>query len=310
MSTSELFKSIDVIEGPTVATIGTFDGVHLGHCALIQRVIVEAEKRNARSVAIVFVRQPRAYITPDAAVSYLCDFEARKRMLNELGVDQIIPVEFGEEIQKLSAEEFVLGLHETFDLRALIVGPGARIGSDRVGVEQLAKSWPSINAPIDFLSVAAEMIEEQQVSSSAIRNAIKAGHLEIVSKMLGRNYSIEGPVAGGDERGRELGFPTANIEQDPGITVPDNGIYATFAKVDGEVYKAATSIGVRPTFETDGHRKIEAFLLDFDGDIYTKQLRLEFVIRLRGEVAFESVKQLVAQMNKDVEQTREILSSK
>jgi riboflavin kinase/FMN adenylyltransferase len=309
MSTNELFASIDVNKGPTVATIGTFDGVHLGHRALIQRVKQEAEKLNARSVAIVFVRQPRAYITPDAAVSYLCDFEARERMLTDLGIDQIIPVEFGAEIQKLSAEEFVLRLHETFDLRALIVGPGARLGSDRVGVEQLTESWSSSNAPIEFISVAAEMIEDQQVSSSAIRNAIKAGHLEIASKMLGRNYSIEGPVAGGDERGRELGFPTANIDQDPSLTVPDNGIYATFATVEGKVYQAATSIGVRPTFEADGARKIEAFLLDFSGDLYTKQLRLEFVTRLRGEVAFESVKQLVAQMNKDVEQTREILSS-
>jgi riboflavin kinase/FMN adenylyltransferase len=309
MSTNELFASIDVNKGPTVATIGTFDGVHLGHRALIQRVKQEAEKLNARSVAIVFVRQPRAYITPDAAVSYLCDFEARERMLTDLGIDQIIPVEFGAEIQKLSAEEFVLRLHETFDLRALIVGPGARLGSDRVGVEQLTESWSSSNAPIEFISVAAEMIEDQQVSSSAIRNAIKAGHLEIASKMLGRNYSIEGPVAGGDERGRELGFPTANIDQDPSLTVPDNGIYATFATVEGKVYQAAASIGVRPTFEADGARKIEAFLLDFSGDLYTKQLHLEFVTRLRGEVAFESVKQLVAQMNKDVEQTREILSS-
>ncbi|MEE8046381.1 MAG: riboflavin biosynthesis protein RibF, partial [Dehalococcoidia bacterium] len=303
------FASIDVIEGPTVATIGTFDGVHLGHRALIQRVKHEAENRNANSVAIVFVRQPRAYITPDAVVSYLCDFEDRKSMLNELGVDQIIPIEFGAEIQKLSAQTFVAGLHETFNLRALVVGPGARIGSDRVGVEQLNSSNSSAIAGIEFISVAAEMIEDQQVSSSAIRNAIKAGHLEIASKMLGRNYSIEGPVAGGDERGRELGFPTANIEQDPGITVPDNGIYATLAEVDGKIYQAATSIGVRPTFETDGARKIESFLLDFDGDLYTKQLRLEFVSRLRGEVAFESVKQLVAQMKKDVEQTREILSS-
>mgnify|MGYP004001286767 CR=1 FL=1 len=309
MSPIDLFDSIDVIEGPTVATIGTFDGVHLGHRALIKRVTQEADKRSARSVAIVFVRQPRAYITPDAAVSYLCNFEARERMLSELGIDQIIPVEFGADIQQLSAEEFVSKLQGKFDLKALAVGPGARLGSDRVGVEQLNESKSANIADIEFISVAAEMIEDQQVSSSAIRNAIKAGHLEIASKMLGRNYSIEGPVEGGDERGRELGFPTANIDQDPGLTVPDNGIYATFATVDGKVYKAATSIGVRPTFEADGARKIEAFLLDFDGDLYTKQLHLEFVTRLRGEVAFESVKQLVAQMNKDVEQTREILSS-
>jgi riboflavin kinase/FMN adenylyltransferase len=309
MSITELFASIDVLTGPTVATVGTFDGVHLGHRALIQRVTEEAKERNANSVAIVFVRQPRAYITPDAAVSYLCDFDARKSMLSDLGIDQIIPIEFGAEIQKHSAEEFVFGLHKVFNLQALIIGPGARIGSDRLGADGLKNSKSPRIADIDFISAAAEMVEGQQVSSSAIRNAIKAGHLEIASKMLGRNYTIEGPVAGGDERGRELGFPTANIDQDPGLTVPDNGIYATFATVDGNTCQAATSIGVRPTFEADGTRKIEAFLLDFDGDLYTKQLRLEFVTRLRGEVAFESVKQLVAQMNKDVKQTRQILSS-
>ena len=128
--------------------------------------------------------------------------------------------------------------------------------------------------------------------------------------MLGRNYSITGVVARGERRGRELGFPTANIEPDIAVTIPENGIYATLAEVDGVTYSAATSIGVRPTFDTDGRRTIEAFLLDFDGDLYSKRLRQEFVTRLRSEVAFVSAEQLVDQMNRDVEQTREVLAAR
>ena len=137
-----------------------------------------------------------------------------------------------------------------------------------------------------------------------------AGRCESAAQMLGRNYSITGVVATGERRGQELGFPTANIEPDIAFTVPENGIYATLAEVDGVTYRAATSIGVRPTFETGGGLTIEAFLLDFDGDLYTKRLRLEFVTRLRSEVAFDTVDQLVEQMTRDVEQTRAVLASR
>ena len=136
------------------------------------------------------------------------------------------------------------------------------------------------------------------------------GRCESAAKMLGRNYSITGTVGAGEKRGRDLGFPTANLETDFAVTVPENGIYATLATVDGATYRAATGIGVRPTFDTDGGRTIEAFLLDFEGDLYTKRLRLEFVTRLRSEVAFDSVDELVEQMNRDVEETQEVLAAR
>jgi riboflavin kinase/FMN adenylyltransferase len=304
------------MHGPTVATIGTFDGVHLGHRALLLQVKQEAEARSARSVALVFKEQPRAFIRPGERVSYLCDFETRRAILDEIGLDEIVELEFGPAIQTMSSVDFIAGLRERIGLQALVIGPGARVGSDRAGIEDLVSPSPRGAGPgrdrlagIDFLAAPPEVIGGREVSSSAIRGAIKAGRCESAAKMLGRNYSITGIVTVGERRGRELGFPTANLEPNDSVTVPANGIYATLAEVDGVTYQAATSIGVRPTFESGGGRTIEAFLLDFDGDLYTKRLRLEFVKRLRSEVAFDTVDQLIEQMNRDVEQTREVLAA-
>ena len=299
MSISDLFASIDVIEGPTVATIGTFDGVHLGHQALLNRVQDEAAKRGAKSVAFVFREQPRTFIKPSKQITYLSDFETRRDILNAIGIDHVVELNFTAAIQQLSSDDFVGALQERIGLVSLILGP------DRAGVEQLSSA--DTLTDIEFLGVPTIVVDGEAVSSSVIRIAILSGNCELAAKMLGRNYSIPGVVADGEKRGREIGFPTANIEPEFVVTVPDNGIYATLVDVDGETHHAATSIGVRPTFETDGGRTIEAFLLDFDGDLYTKRLRLEFVQRLRAEVAFETVELLIEQMNKDVEQAREIL---
>jgi riboflavin kinase/FMN adenylyltransferase len=307
MSITELLASIDDLKVPTVATIGTFDGVHLGHQALLSRVQVEASARGAQSVAFVFREQPRAFIKPSAQVTYLSDFESRQAILKEIGIDHVIELEFSSEIQQLSSDEFVGLLKEQIGLVALVLGPGAMIGSDRAGVEQL--SLADNHSDIEFIGAPSIVVDGEAVSSSVIRIAIVSGNCELASRMLGRNYSLSGTVTSGEKRGREIGFPTANLEPEFPVTVPENGIYATLVEVDGVTHKAATSIGVRPTFETDGGRTIEAYLLDFDGDLYTKRLRLEFVQRLRPEVAFDSVEQLVDQMNKDVEQTRQVLAN-
>jgi len=307
MSISDLFTSIDVIEGPTVATIGTFDGVHLGHLALLKRVQDKAAKSGAKSVALVFREQPRAFIKPSKQVTYLSDFETRRDILKEIGVDHVIELNFSAAIQQLSSDNFIGALKERIGLISLILGPGAMIGSDRAGVEQLSAA--DTHTDIEFIGVPSIVVDGEAVSSSVIRIAIVSGNCELAAKMLGRNYSIRGVVSNGEKRGRQIGFPTANIEPEFTVTVPDNGIYATLVKINDVTHKAATSIGVRPTFETDGGRTIEAFLLDFDGDLYTKRLHLEFVQRLRAEVAFETVEQLIEQMNKDVDQTREILAN-
>ena len=306
MSISELFASIEIHKGPTVATVGTFDGVHLGHRALLKQLQCEAKARGAISVALVFKEQPRAFIKPDFNVSYISNLKTRRNILTEIGIDQVIELDFGTAIQKLSAEEFVSELQHLIELKALIVGPNAKIGFDRLGIEKLSLSKKLSN--VDFIEAPTKIANGCAVSSSAIRNAIIKGHCEFAATMLGRNYSISGVVVEGDRRGRELGFPTANIRPDSTITVPGNGIYATLVEIDGQSHKAATSIGVRPTFETSGIRTIEAFLLDFDGDLYGQQIQIEFISRTRSEIAFESTEKLTRQMNKDVDEVRNILA--
>ena len=289
-----------------MATVGTFDGVHLGHRALLEQLQHEAKARGAISVALVFKEQPRAFIKPDFNVSYISSLKTRRNILMEIGIDQIIELDFGTAIQKLSAEEFVSELQHLIELKALIVGPNAKIGFDRLGIEKLSLSKKLCN--VDFIEASTKIVNDCAVSSSAIRNAIINGHCESAAVMLGRNYSISGIIVEGDRRGRELGFPTANIQPDSTITVPGNGIYATIVEINGKSHKAATSIGVRPTFETSGVRTIEAFLLDYSGDLYGQQMEIEFISRTRSEIAFESTEKLIIQMNKDVDEVRKILA--
>ena len=306
MSISELFASIEIQKGPTVATVGTFDGVHLGHRALLEQVQGEAKARAAKSVALVFKEQPRAFIKPKFNVSYISNLKTRRNILMEIGIDQVIELDFGTAIQQLSAEEFVSELQHLIELKALIVGPNAKIGFDRLGIDKLSLSEKL--SGVDFIEAAAKIVKGYTVSSSAIRKAITKGSCEFAAIMLGRNYSISGVIVKGDRRGREIGFPTANIQPDSTITVPGNGIYATIVEIDGTSHKAATSIGVRPTFETNGVRTIEAFLLDFEGDLYGKQVQIDFISRTRSEIAFESAEKLIMQMNEDVDQVRNILT--
>ncbi|MGA0274723.1 MAG: riboflavin biosynthesis protein RibF [Dehalococcoidia bacterium] len=303
MSIADPFNAIRAQQGPTVATVGTFDGVHLGHRKLVETVLDEAQAVGGSSLAMIFEGQPRAFINPTVTVSYLSSAEDRVSWLSNVGIDNAVVLQFDESIQKLSSGEFVSELKRRVGLSTLVLGPGAMIGSDRANASTLQSTLEDVKV----ISVEAESLHGDQISSSRIRQAIEIGDCETATGMLGRNYGFTGLVGEGDKRGQELGFPTANIEPDFEATVPANGIYATRVTVDGETHRAATSIGVRPTFETDGRRTIEAYLLDFDGDLYTKRLHIEFVSRLRGEVAFESVDALIEQMNSDVEQTREII---
>jgi riboflavin kinase/FMN adenylyltransferase len=303
MSIADPFNAIRAQQGPTVATVGTFDGVHLGHRKLVETVLDETQAVDGNSLAMIFEGQPRAFINPTVPVSYLSSAKDRVTWLSKVGIDDAVVLQFDESIQKLSSGEFVSELKRRVGLSTLVLGPGAMIGSDRANASTLQSTLEDVKV----ISVEAASLHGDQISSSRIRQAIEIGDCETATGMLGRNYGFTGLVSEGDKRGRELGFPTANIEPDFEATVPANGIYATRVTVDGETHRAATSIGVRPTFETDGRRTIEAYLLDFDGDLYTKRLHIEFVSRLRGEVAFESVDALIEQMNSDVDQTREII---
>ncbi|MYA61944.1 MAG: bifunctional riboflavin kinase/FAD synthetase, partial [Dehalococcoidia bacterium] len=288
-------------------TIGVFDGVHRGHRHLIGRLVQEARSAGVLAGVLTFKNHPITILRPGVKALLLTDLDERIRLLKELGVDFVVPVRFDRELAGLPSREFLLHLYEKLRMRRLIVGPDFAMGRDRDGT---LDTLPAIGESIGFTFEAVDLMTDSVgvVKSTTIRNSIAEGDVSRAARLLGRNFSVSGVVGHGEERGRELGFPTANLELAPGFIFPADGIYAAWAHLDSGSYMAATSIGVRPTFDDGENRTIEAYLLDFSDDIYDQPLRLEFVRRLRGEEKFDTIEALLAQMDEDVRQTREILT--
>ena len=296
------------IDRDSVLTIGVFDGVHRGHQRLIAKVVAEANANGAAAGALTFRNHPDSVLNPNFRPQYITSVAERTRLMEELGVDFVVPVTFDREVAGLRARRFAQLLSSNLRMRGLVVGPDFAMGYKREGnVDMLS----DMGAELGFSVSVVDLLSDggDAVHSTSIRKALVDGNVKDVAKKLGRNFSISGTVVTGDKRGRTLGFPTANIEVGPDMAVPGNGIYATLAFVDGERHIAATSIGTRPTFDGKG-RTIEAFLLQFDSNLYNRELRLEFVQRLRDELKFDSVDALLEQMELDVEQTRRLLAAK
>ena len=293
------------IDRDSVLTIGVFDGVHRGHQSLISKVIAEAKATGAASGVLTFCNHPDSVLNPNFQPQYITSVEERVRLIEELGVDFVVPVTFDMNVAGIKAGKFARLLTSKLQMRGLVVGPDFAMGYKREGnVEALSKLGVELGFSVSVVDLLSE--GGDAVHSTSIRKAILDGRVGDATKKLGRNFSISGTVVTGEKLGRTLGFPTANIEVGPSMAVPGNGIYATLAFVDGERHIAATSIGTRPTFDGKG-RTIEAFLLGFDSNLYNKELRLEFVQRLRDELKFNSVESLLRQMELDVEQTRTLL---
>ena len=219
----------------------------------------------------------------------------------------VAPVDFDDSVRLLTAGEFIRTLIETVGLRVLVIGPGARQGHDRLGNAELVAMGREVG--FEVVEATPAQVGDQFVSSSAIRMQVESGQVEKAAALLGRDFSLSGPVVQGERRGRTLGYPTANVAAASDCVLPMDGIYATRALLDdGTKRLAATSIGVRPTFGA-GERTVEAYLLDFDGSIYGQRLTLQFARRLRGEVAFDGVPELTEQIRKDVEETRALLGA-
>ena len=293
--------------------VGTFDGVHLGHQALLGKAVDLARasaERSMQSVAITFIYPPRTVLKPQSNFQFLSSLDDRIRLIHEQGVDVVVPVEFDHFVRALSPDEFALMLTENLRMEHFVSGPGSAVGKDRGGNRD---AMENIGERLGYQvhSVSPVINNEDSVSSSLIRTALAGGRTGEVAGMLGRRYSVTGTVQTGQHRGGEIGFPTANISigsPEYPIAIPVDGIYATWAILDdGSRKMAATSIGIRPTFDDGEERTVEAYLLDFDSDLYTRALSLEFVRRLRPEKKFTNVEALVKQMEKDVENTRIIL---
>ena len=287
-------------------TMGNFDGIHLGHQALLRRVVEDARKGRGEAVVLTFEPHPLKILAPERAPRLLLAHKDKMRLLQCLGVGVVIIQPFNAAFASLEAEEFVRRyLVNRLKVHKMWVGPDLRFGKGRKGrVEDLMR-W---GAEEGFSAEVLQPVEVEggRVSSSRIRVLIERGDLHEVARYLGRYHFISGRVAAGHRRGRSLGFPTANIATLTEV-VPLNGIYATLLRIDEEQWPSVTNVGFNPTFG-EGPRTIESYIFDFSGDLYGRSVRLFFVKRIRDEKKFPSADLLVEQMKKDVLAARQILS--
>ena len=292
-------------ERETLLTIGVFDGVHLGHRHLIRKLTQRAAEGNFLSGVVTFNSNPKAVLSPRTKLARLTTLEERASLLKSLGVDLVIPLTFTTEVAALSAREFVLYLKKYLKMRGLVIGPNFALGRDREGN---AAALQSLGRELGFTVEVVKplMVESSLVSSTAVREALARGDMKSTNRLLGRNFSLSGPVAAGVERGHVLGFPTANIQFDAGQAMPEDGVYVTLAHLGEKVYQSVTNIGVKPTFGK-GERTVEVHILGFSGDLYGQKLTIELVERLRPEMKFAGPEELSAQIKKDVEQAKTIL---
>lgn len=291
--------------GGNVVTLGVFDGVHRGHRALVARVVAEAASRGLGAGVVTFHPNPVTVLRPDVPFAYLQSLERRVELLREAGAAWVAVLQFTSELALVSAEDFTWMLVEDAGMRVLVVGENFHLGRGREGdVARLRE----LGARLGFEVVALPLVsggdgEVSDISSTRIRRALATGEMREVAELLGRPFALRGPVLHGDERGRTIGFPTLNIGVSADQALPPNGVYVTRAEVAGNVYHGATNIGTQPTFEGT-RRRVETHLLDFDGDLYGAVVRIELLQMLRPERKFEGVDALVAQIERDVAQTR------
>ncbi|MDP9244675.1 MAG: riboflavin biosynthesis protein RibF [Chloroflexota bacterium] len=286
--------------GRAALTMGAFDGVHRGHAALLEATRVAAGSDS--SVALVFDPHPDELLRPGIRVPRLAPLAVNLLGIRALGVDHALPLRFDEALRSLSPEEFLEALAPSIELRALAMTPESAFGKGRAGTLERMRQLGSERG-FSVVSVDPLAVDDAPVSSSRIRTALADGNLEAACRMLGHPAYLEGTVVRGDRRGRELGFPTANLEFDYVPALPALGIYlGTVAVPDRQVgpgHPALVSVGVRPTFHEDGRVLVEVYLLDWDGDLYGTRLQVELLERLREERRFDRVDALIRQMTLD-----------
>jgi riboflavin kinase/FMN adenylyltransferase len=286
--------------------IGVFDGVHLGHQQVIRQTLADAEQHEAVAVVATFDRHPNSVVAPAHVPLLIYSLPQKLRAIAGLGIDATWLIRFDEEFSRQTGEEFARGLALGFGhLHSICVGGEFTFGHKRSGnVALLRKLGEDLHFSVHGL--AAISLDGQPVSSTRIREAIRSGELDAASQMLGRGYSLAGVVVKGDQLGRKLGFPTANIEA-RGLALPPNGVYAVHARVKDNLYRAVLNIGVRPTVSTTmPEPRVEAHLLDFRGDLYGEELEVTFVEKLRDEQKFESPDVLKTQIALDIQRAQEL----
>ncbi len=298
--------------GGSVVTVGAYDGVHTGHRRLIGRVRERAAELGCASAVVTFDRHPATVVRPDSAPRLLTDLDQKLELLASTGLDVAVVVHFDEARSRETAEEFVEEvLVGCLAVRAVVVGEDFHFGHHREGnVAMLTRMGATHGFTVEGVDLFGAGPDAKAVSSTRIRGLLAAGDVAEAADLLGRPHQVRGVVGYGDRRGRSLGYPTANVEVPAAILVPADGVYAGwYRRPDGRPYPAALSIGRRPTFYDNAELSLlEAFLLDFDGDLYGEAAAVDFVAALRGQERFEDVDALVAAMGRDVAAARRALA--
>lgn len=291
----------------SIVTIGAFDGIHIGHQALIERLVDRARQQDRLAGLVTFYPHPAAILSPRRPLPYLTTPGEKMALLESSGLDWLAILPFTVQLAATTPRDFVEQLHVRVKMRELWVGTDFALGRERKGdVATLRLLGQEIGFAI--CDIPYVLRDQEKVSSTYIRDLLRRGHVEETTRLLGRYYSIYGEVVHGAQRGRCLGFPTANVLVPADRVIPADGIYATFAYLGSECYSSVTNVGVRPSFD-NGERSIEAYLLDYSGDLYGCDLAIAFVARLRPEKRFRDIQALIAQIGQDVKEARQILDA-
>ncbi len=290
----------------SVVTIGNFDGVHLGHQSIFKQVVADARQVNGKAVVITFDPHPKMVLHPERRPFYLITTISEKAaLIAQTGIDALIIISFSLEFAKTTAGEFVNHiLWDKLRIRKIIIGHDYAFGRNKEGNEAfLAAHGKRLGFEVQVIH--AFSIGDTVISSTRVRNALTAGEIRLASEWLGRPYSLAGTVVRGHQRGAGLGFPTANIQSDK-LPLPPDGVYAVVVCLDGNRYRSVLNIGNNPTFG-DAARTVEAFILDFKGDVYDKDIEVLFIDRIRPEIKFDGPEKLIAQIKQDIVQAETIL---
>ena len=291
------------------ATIGSFDGVHLGHQSIIHTLVEESHQAGNPSIVVTFFPHPIKILRDNKDPYYLTSPEEKNHILQTLGVDSVLTLNFNRNLSLQSSDSFIRILHNHIPFSCLLIGYDFRLGANRDGdIHTLS----ALGKELGYCVRAVEpfLKTDQPVSSSRIRELIQGGDIRGANLLLGRSYSAKGRIIHGDARGRQIGLPTANLDIWPEKLLPGGGVYAAFAEVDNRQYQAVVNIGSRPTFyEKHAFQTVEAHLLDFNGDIYDQQMQVKFIQRIRSEKKFANSDELMVQINQDIQFTREVLNN-
>lgn len=305
---TEVSENIDTRNA--VVTVGSFDGLHLGHFKILDKVKKVVGEKNGTGFLITFEPHPRFVLSKDFDMKLLTSLDEKKEILEEAGIENLMVINFTKEFSQLTSDEFIKKfIVDKIGASHMVIGHDHKFGKDRLGdVVKLSQVGKLYN--FDVTDVAAESLNGEIISSTKIRNSLFEGDVERANLFLNRNYSLSGKIVLGAQRGRTLGFPTANVKLDEHRkAVPKNGVYIVKCRLEDEIHFGIMNIGYRPTFENKHELVLEVHILNFNRDIYGRTIEVEFLKRLRDEVKFESKEALIHQIESDRQSAQEIIKT-